>query len=195
MSTFEFIAAICKTGLGHHERTVRWRLDEPSKKVGTGSCHRKPVNPVGAPDWTGGWRHHRRWARVLGGLVQAQEAFAAAGPPINRRASADDRGFDSNADSTARELWRTLANHGELLTPAVSFKMNAGKPCRTLADDAPANVKTGARDPWRCRGTDRSCRTPANLLKCKPLASDGTLRHAICCDSRSPFRPVQIVRS
>jgi hypothetical protein len=35
--------------------------------------------------------------------------------------------FDSNADSNADELWRTLANDYELLTPAVNFKMNAGE--------------------------------------------------------------------
>ena len=36
--------------------------------------------------------------------------------------------FDSNADSNANELWRTLANHCELLTTAINFKMNAGEP-------------------------------------------------------------------
>jgi len=36
--------------------------------------------------------------------------------------------FDSNADSNADELWRTLANDYELLTTAVNFKMNAGEP-------------------------------------------------------------------
>jgi len=36
--------------------------------------------------------------------------------------------FDSNADSNASELWRTLANDHELLTPAVTFTMNAGEP-------------------------------------------------------------------
>jgi len=36
--------------------------------------------------------------------------------------------FDSNADSNADELWRTLANDCELLTPAVNFEMNAGEP-------------------------------------------------------------------
>jgi len=44
-----------------------------------------------APDWTGGW-----FARVLRGPAKAQEAFAAEGTPINRSASARDRGFDSN---------------------------------------------------------------------------------------------------
>ena len=74
-------------------------------------------------------------------------------------ASARDRSFDSNA----RELWRTLANHCELLTPAVIFKMNVGEPWRTSADDAPANFKTAGRHPWRCRRTDRSRRAPANF--------------------------------
>jgi hypothetical protein len=36
--------------------------------------------------------------------------------------------FDSNADSNADELWRTLANDYELLTTAVNFEMNAGEP-------------------------------------------------------------------
>ena len=36
--------------------------------------------------------------------------------------------FDSNADSNADELWRTLANDYDLLTTAVNFKMNAGEP-------------------------------------------------------------------
>ncbi len=71
--------------------------------------------------------------------------------------------FDSNADSNADELWRTLANHCELLTTAVNFKMNVGEPWRTPADDAPANFKTAGRHPWRCRRTDRSRRAPASF--------------------------------
>jgi hypothetical protein len=43
----------------------------------------------------------------------------AAGPGVR---------FDSNADSNADELWRTLANDYELLTTAVNFEMNAGEP-------------------------------------------------------------------
>src|SRR5260370_41371353 len=78
--------------------------------------------------------------------------------------------FDSNRDSNAGGLWRTSTNHGELLAPAVNFKMNSGGPRRSLADDAPANFKTGARHPWRCRGTDRSRRAPANSLDRTGLA-------------------------
>src|ERR1700730_2089656 len=71
--------------------------------------------------------------------------------------------FDSNVDSNAGELWRTLANVGELLMSAVNFKMNPGGPWRTLANDGPANFKTSGRHPWRCRRTDRSRRAPANF--------------------------------
>ncbi len=106
MSTFELIAPICKQAWVYHDRTVRRRIDEPSKKPRTGCCHRKPVNLAGASDC---------------GL------------------------FDSNADSNAGELWRTPANNGELSTPAVDFKTNAGEPARMLADDAPANFKTSGR--------------------------------------------------
>src|SRR3982074_1342223 len=42
--------------------------------------------------------------------------------------------------------------------------MNSGEPCRTLADDAPANFKTAGRHPWRCRRTDRSRRAPPGSL-------------------------------
>src|SRR6266853_984723 len=73
--------------------------------------------------------------------------------------------FDSNADSNADELWRTMANGGELLTPSLNYRMNAGEPCRTLADDEPANFKTPGRHPWRCRRTDRSRRAPATALE------------------------------
>ena len=71
--------------------------------------------------------------------------------------------FDSNADSNAGELWRTLANGGELLTAPVTYRMNAGERWRTLANDGPANFKTDVRHPWRCRRTDRSRRAPASL--------------------------------
>ena len=43
--------------------------------------------------------------------------------------------FDSNADSNAGELWRTLANGGELLTAPVTYRMNAGERWRTLANN------------------------------------------------------------
>jgi len=47
---------------------------------------------------------------------------------MRRTAAGPEGPFDSNADSNADEPWRTLANHCELLTTAINFKINAGEP-------------------------------------------------------------------
>ena len=63
-----------------------------------------------------------------------------------------DPTFESNADSNAGELQGILANDGELLTPALDFKMNSDGPWRTLANDEPANFKTDGRHTGDDRG-------------------------------------------
>jgi hypothetical protein len=116
-------------GLGHHGRTVRRRIDEPSKTFRTGSCH------ANLSTW---------WAYLIGPVTGAviavglapRAAWAAGclfaeGTPINRGASVRGRGFDSNTDSNAP---RTLANPAEPLRTLDPGRQLQNERWRTVAN-------------------------------------------------------------
>jgi len=63
--------------------------------------------------------------------------------------------FDSNADSNAGELWRTLANGGELLTAPVTYRMNPSKPTFGILGDVEGRIVPVAPPPVLNSASDR----------------------------------------
>jgi hypothetical protein len=101
----------------------------------TDSTATSPATSIAAPanPSRGSHRGTRRDWYNSGGHF-GRPCSAAGGPSVG---SSGDRELCSNADSNVGELWRTLANASELLTPSVNHTMNAGEGWRTLANDRP----------------------------------------------------------